>query len=407
MNRTARWIGAAARTAGAAYAAYVATTWLRFGRNRAATGAARDPLLDSFMPRFDVRERHAIDLSAPPEITLAAAKDLDLDASLFVRATFKSRELLLGSQPDARSRPRGLVEMTRAIGWGVLADAPGEIVMGAVTRPWEPNPVFRAISAEEFAAFSEPGQVKIVWTLRVDSAGDGSSRFSTETRAVATDEESRRRFRSYWAFLSPGIILIRLALTSTLRVAADRAWRLPGDEFLPDARAQLTHALAIDASAADVWPWLVQMGCRRAGWYSWDRLDNAGKPSADRIIPELQNLAVGDVLPWSPEGPDGFKVLSIEPERVLLLQSVTPDFEGTWAFVLEAIAEGQTRLVVRYRAAFPPSRTMTAKLAVMKPIHAFMERKQLRTIKRNAERLHARERDGRARAASLGATLPF
>ena len=387
MDRISKWIAAGAGIAGASYATYVVAAWMRYGRSKPAQGAARDALLDSFIPRYDVCERHAIDLAPPPEVTLAAAKNLELDRSLLVRAIFRGRELLLRSRPDPTKRPEGLLELTKSLGWGVLADTPGEIVMGAVTRPWEPNPVFRPIPAAHFAAFAEPGQVKIVWTLRADPAEDGSSTFRTETRAVATDAVSRRKFRRYWSLLSPGIILVRLALRSALRASADRAWRLAGDDFLPDARAQLTHAVTITAPPADVWPWLVQMGCRRAGWYSWDRLDNAGKPSADHIIPQLQGLRVGDVLPWSPEGADGFKVVRIEPERLLLLQSVAPQFEGTWAFVLEPLSGGRTRLVARYRAAYPPSARMNAKLELISPVHAFMELKQLRTIKHHAERM--------------------
>ena len=155
--------------------------------------------------------------------------------------------------------------------------------------------------------------------------------------------------------------------------------------------------MTITAPPEEVWPWLVQMGCQRAGWYSWDRLDNAGKPSADHIVAELQRLAVGDVLPWKPEGTEGFEVLSIEPERALVLQSVGPQFEGTWAFVLEPLAGGRTRLVVRYRAAYPPSVRMAVTLQVMSAINAFMERKQLRTIKHHAERVHERPRSGSSR----------
>lgn len=403
MNRISRMVATGAGVAGASYATYVATSWLRYGRTTPARGAARDPLLDSFMPRYDVCERHAIDLATPAEVTLAAAKKLELDSSPIVRAIFKGRELILRSQPDATSRPKGLLETMRSIGWGVLAETPAEIVMGAVTRPWEPNPVFRAVAPTDFAAFAEPGQVKIVWTLRADPAADGSSTFRTETRAVATDAESRRRFRRYWAFLSPGIILIRFALLRALPAAAERAWRLEGDDLLPDARAQLTHAVTIEAPPADVWPWLVQMGCQRAGWYSWDRLDNAGIPSANRIIPELQQLAVGDVLPWRPGHAEGFKVLRIEPQRALVLESVGPQFEGRWAFVLEPIAPGRTRLVARYRAAYPPGVRMVLKLRVISPIHGFMERKQLRTIKHHAEnqiRSKAEQTVGRAGQAA-------
>jgi len=391
VNRTIRWIAAGAGIAGAMYATYVVSAWERYGRKKPARGDPGDGVLDSFMPRYDVCERHAIELPTPAEATLAAAKSLELHRSPMVHAIFKGRELILGSRPDTTARPRGLLELTKSLGWGVLAETPREIVMGAVTRPWEPNPVFRAISPRDFTTFADPGQVKIVWTLRADPAEDGGSTFRTETRAVATDAESRRKFRWYWSFLSPGIILVRLLLRRALPAEADRAWCLAGDDFLPDARAQLTHATTIAAPPADVWPWLVQMGCQRAGWYSWDRLDNAGKPSADQILPELQRLAVGDVLPWRPEGSDGFKVLRIDPEHLLVLQSLGPQFEGTWAFVLEPLSGDRTRLVVRYRAAFPPSTRMAVTLRLMSGVHAFMERKQLRTIKAHAERMRAAE----------------
>src|SRR5689334_5036036 len=90
---------------------------------------------------------------------------------------------------------------------------------------------------------------------------------------------------------------------------------LPGDDLLPAARAQVTHHIDIQAAPDRVWPWLVQMGRGRAGWYSWDRLDNGGVPSADRIIPALQTLAVGDILPIKPNSPDGMAVLVLDPPR--------------------------------------------------------------------------------------------
>ena len=74
----------------------------------------------------------------------------------------------------------------KAIGWGMLAERPDrEIVMGAVTKPWEPNPVFRALPPDAFAAFAEPDNVKIAWTVAVAPTPDGGSLFRTETRAVA------------------------------------------------------------------------------------------------------------------------------------------------------------------------------------------------------------------------------
>jgi hypothetical protein len=105
----------------------------------------------------------------------------------------------------------------------VLAEEPGrEIVMGAVTQPWLADVVFRALPPEEFAAFHDPNYVKIVWTLRADSVGPTESVFRTETRAVATDPVARAKFRRYWSFLSPGIILIRWALLAPLKADAER-----------------------------------------------------------------------------------------------------------------------------------------------------------------------------------------
>ena len=99
----------------------------------------------------------------------------------------------MGSSPDTTSRPQGLLDATLAMGWRVLADAPGrEVVVGAVTRPWQANVIFRGISPEAFAAFREPEYVKIVWTLRVDPLDDETRcRFCTGTRAVATDADGR------------------------------------------------------------------------------------------------------------------------------------------------------------------------------------------------------------------------
>ncbi len=386
MNRTAKWVAATAGIAGASYATYVIATWLRYGRPKRARGEAADPLLDTFMRDHDVGERHEVAVDAPADITLAAAKELEIESSRIVCAIFRARELLLRSKRDDSQRPKGIVELTKAIGWCVLAEVPGrEIVMGAVTRPWDANPVFRAVPPDEFAAFAEPGYVKIAWTLRASPRPDGGSTFHTETRAVATDPAARRKFRVYWSLLSPGIIFIRTALLSGLKAAADRAWRVEGDDLVADAHAQLTHATTIDAPAKNVWPWLLQIGCRRAGWYSWDRLDNAGVRSADHIIPELQHLAIGDVLPARPTGTEGFKVLRIVPERALVLGSMSSRWTGTWAFALEPLGSDRTRLVTRYRAAYPPSPQMSLMLPIISRVHAFMERKQLRTIKHHAE----------------------
>ena len=85
--------------------------------------------------------------------------------------------------------------------------------------------VFSPIAAGQFAAFAEPDQVKIAWTLEADALGQGVTRFATETRAVATDERARKKFRRYWRKFGAGIVLIRLVLLPAVRRQAERVWR--------------------------------------------------------------------------------------------------------------------------------------------------------------------------------------
>ncbi len=205
-------IGVAAATIGiaaASYVSYVAIAWFRYGRVAPATSQDRDPLLDRFMPTYEVAERHQIRVAASPSLTLSAAENIDLRRSVIINVLFKTRERVLGATADDVVRPRALVEQMKSLGWGVLAEVPGrEIVVGAVTQPWKANVVFRALPPDEFATFNEPEYVKIVWTLRADPDRDGSIA-RTETRVCTTDAVARAKFRRYWAFFSPGIVLIR------------------------------------------------------------------------------------------------------------------------------------------------------------------------------------------------------
>lgn len=210
-------------TAGAVYAGYVLFAWLRYGRQRPVRS---DSLLDQLMPIYDIREQQQIDVAAPASTTLAVAAAMDLNQSAISRLIFRTRELLLSGQVTAAPASQGLVADVLAMGWVALAEVSGrEIVFGAVTQPWQAHVVFRSIPAGQFTAFAEPEYVKIVWTLRADSRGPNASTFRTETRAVATDEAARRKFRWYWAFLSPGIYLIRYLSLHPLRRAAERRSR--------------------------------------------------------------------------------------------------------------------------------------------------------------------------------------
>ena len=218
-----RWLFAGVAAAVAAYGAYAAVAWLRYGHASPATDVNGDPLLDRFMPIFEIAERHHIRVDAPAAITLTAACEADLEQSPVVRAIFRARERVLGSEPVTNARPRGLLASTQSLGWAVLAEVPGrQVIMGAVTRPWEADVTFRGLPPDEFIAFDEPGYVKIAWTLRADPIGAERSVFRTETRAVATSPEARRKFRRYWSLLSPGIIVIRWMMLTPVKSDAER-----------------------------------------------------------------------------------------------------------------------------------------------------------------------------------------
>jgi hypothetical protein len=236
LRKPLTWAAGLAGLATGVCASCVGVTWLRYGHQAPTTAEDADPLLDRFMPVYEVAERHHIRVAAPAHITLAAACEQDLMALPFVQAIFKTRQVVLGGEPDTMARPRGLLALTKSIGWGILAEVPGrEVVMGAVTQPWVANVVFRPLPPDEFAAFDQPDYVKIVWTLRADSTGPRESVFRTETRVATTDAASRAKFRWYWARFSPGIALIRwLSLGPTRRAAERRADYEYISDVLPD-----------------------------------------------------------------------------------------------------------------------------------------------------------------------------
>lgn len=177
--------------------------------------------LDPFIPAPDVRERHQILVAAPAAVVMGVARNFDLYSIPAVRLIFRARERLMGVRPSPRV-PRPLIEEMQGLGWQCLADRPESLfVGGAACRPWLAEVVFRPIPPADFAAFDEPGLVKIAWTLEVEPLSADRCRLATETRVVATDAEARALFRRYWRWAGYGIVLIRRLLLPAVRRQAE------------------------------------------------------------------------------------------------------------------------------------------------------------------------------------------
>ncbi len=166
---------------------------------------------------------------------------------------------------------------------------------------------------------------------------------------------------------------------------------LPGDDVVPNAHYTVQHAVTIRGTPAEVWPWLVQLGQDRGGFYSYAWLERAigdDIRNADRIHPEWQTLSEGDLIrATQPDylggrfGPNlGWRVVRLEPERLLTL--------GGWgAFILQPTSDGNTRLIVRSRGNGKPNVALAPfGLLVFEPAHFIMERGMLRGIKARVER---------------------
>lgn len=226
-----------------------------------------------------------------------------------------------------------------------------------------------------------------------------------------------------------GIVLLRIrGWQDTWGVDPDEAARrLPGDDVVDPATGGETRGITIDAPPEAVWPWLPQMGYGRAGWYSYDQLDQRGR-SADEIVDAWQTLAVGDVVPTHPGG--GFEVAAIDPGRSLVLRSDTAlmaaqaetaktaasdletastgvkasgamlsrmpsEFAASWAFVLEPLDGGQTRFIERFRVRFADAGAGSRAALPLMGFGVFvMLQKQMVGIRLRAERLARGRRPG-------------
>ena len=182
--------------------------------------------LDAFVPRPDVAERFHVRVASPADLVLDVASGIDLQALPLVRGIFRLRERLMRATPPAPRRPQGLLDELRGLGWGILAEKRGRLIVGgAACQPWQADVVFQPIAPDRFAAWSERDHVKIAWTLEARPIDAERTDFATETRVVATDEAARLRFRRYWRWARFGIVSIRLLLLPAVRRESERRWR--------------------------------------------------------------------------------------------------------------------------------------------------------------------------------------
>jgi hypothetical protein len=179
-----------------------------------------------------------------------------------------------------------------------------------------------------------------------------------------------------------------------------RSW--PGDELVPDPCTDQSHAMTMHAPAAAIWPWIVQIGQDRGGFYSYTQLENlvgCQMKNADRIVPEWQERKVGDMVWMTPQekfgGRGRMEIALLEPNRAMILippRDVPPELslnggvKATWGFILEPIEERSTRVIMRARTQqVPRLRNRVIGYGFWEPAHFVMERKMMLTIKRRVE----------------------
>ena len=175
----------------------------------------------------------------------------------------------------------------------------------------------------------------------------------------------------------------------------EAAGALPGDELLPEPEIVSTRAIRVDAPPSAIWPWLVQIGPGRGGAYTYDWIENLfglGMHSANEVLPQFQDLKVGDAQQLGRRGPT-LRTALLEPREFLVLRS--DDGNWVWAFTLAADGTG-TRLISRNRIATPGASRLARALTtyLMEPGSLIMERKMLLGIKQRAEGLPHPGRDG-------------
>ena len=192
--------------------------------------------------------------------------------------------------------------------------------------------------------------------------------------------------------------VVAVALTGIGFVGLYRPWQLrwgatpeeldrtmEGNEVVPGPTFNATRAVTIDAPPEAIWPWIVQIGFGRAGWYSYDLLDNLGRHSAEHLVPDLQHMEVGDLVPLGPGKDSGLRVKDFETGRYMVWWD-NKNHLTTWTWALDPMPTGGTRLVTRVRARSSWRHPSTVMWRPLLEVADFpMMRKCLLGIKRRAE----------------------
>lgn len=370
-------------------------------------------ILDRLIPTPRLVEVDEVVLEPNLERTWELVRHGNLMRSRAIGALFALRALparLFGGTREVEPPSQtldGLASSADHPGFQILAEEPPfEVAVGAIGKVWHLDiPFVHVGTADAFAAFSESGYVKVAWSIRLRRQNEHHTRVIFEVRVDATDDESWKKFRAYFGVIGlPSRFIRRSFLAGLVREfgrpeSTGDEVPLPGDELLVQPLGQLTHGITIHAKPEEIWPWLVQMGCHRGGFYSWDVLDNGGRRSAREVHPELQSIRVGDMIPATPDTTDAFEVLRVDPAHALVLgglydaerreqlpfASARPEkfWQVTWAFVLEPLDAERTRLRVRARACSPTRERVH--LTWIRFLHHFMETAQLRHLAARVE----------------------
>ncbi len=358
-------------------------------------------LIQKYLPNPRHTEVHRIFVKAKQREAWELMRHLDMGKVPWVKLLFSIRTLPdrlkgISKEPDKRIGIDQIVENNS--GFFIAEEIPGqEVVVAAIGKFWHLNIPFVDVSSEGFRDFNIPGYGKLSWSILVEPFDRGSV-ITLELRTTATDEASWKKLNRYYSIIGLGSRLIRSTmmhhaetLLGKLKRVDDDERSLPGDERLADCKYQATHSIDIDAPPSLVWRYLMQLGCDRAGWYSIDVLDNGGKPSVDHIVEGWETRKKGDRISATPKGDGFFEVYEAVEDKCFIIggkgERLGEPFSMNWTFLLESIGQDATHLVTRARMrSQPPLKEWILGTLWMAPIHALMQKSQLRHLKNICER---------------------